>query len=188
MELVDEIRIDPMRGAKRLVDEYRTRLFCVAYRLCSNASDAEDLVFRTFQRAVERIDLCRKPDKVFAWLYSIMVNFWRMGARRKMANAIDFMPELPDMPDDGPDAAKTLEVAEDTSCIRNALQRLPSYYREVVVFRYFEDLSISEIAEVLGMSEGTVKSRLNRAKRCLRVILSGTIPPHPSSNGIGGTH
>lgn len=174
MCIVEEILNDPAKGTRRLVAEYRNRLFQVAYRLCFNAHDAEDLMFRTFHRAVERISTCQSQENIFPWLYSILVNFWRMDLRRKMPNALDLTEEIPDRPDERPDAGTALEAAEDVYAVRAALRALSTPFREVVVFRYFEDLSIPEIARILNLSEGTVKSRLNRAKWAMRRYLTGT--------------
>lgn len=176
-DLADEIRHNPTAGARRLVAEYRDRLYQVAYRLCLNAADAEDLCFRTLQRAIERIGSYRTDRNFFQWLYAILVNFRRMDMRRKAANMLDFTDDLPDSPDPAPDAAETLATAQDATAVHQAVAALPEIFREVVVFRYFEDMSVPEIAQVLGVPEGSVKSRLNRAKLRIRNMLSGTVGP-----------
>ena len=137
MDLVDEIKLRPAAGARRLVAEYRERLYQVAYRLCLNAADAEDLSFRTLQRAIERIGSYRPTGSFFQWLYTILVNFRRMDLRRKGANMLDFTDDLPDEPADAPDAADTLAAIEDAAVVRAAVAALPEVFREVVVFRYF---------------------------------------------------
>jgi len=185
MDLVDEIKLRPAAGARRLVAEYRERLYQVAYRLCLNAADAEDLSFRTLQRAIERIGSYRPGGSFFQWLYTILVNFRRMDLRRKAANMLDFTDDLPDAPADAPDAAETLAAIEDTAAVRAAVSALPEVFREVVVFRYFEDMSVPEIAQVLGVPEGSVKSRLNRAKLRIRNMLSGTVGPTDAFKQIG---
>ena len=175
MDLAEEIRLRPAVGARRLVAEYRERLYQVAYRLCLNAADADDLCFRTLQQAIARIGSYQPTGSFFQWLYTILVNFRRMDVRRKAANMLDFTDDLPDAPADAPDAAETLAATEDAAAVRAAVATLPEVFREVVVFRYFEDMSVPEIAQVLGVPEGSVKSRLNRAKLRIRNLLSGTI-------------
>ena len=175
MEIVDEIKQRPEVGARRLVAEYRERLYQVAYRLCLNAADADDLVFRTMQRAMERIGGYRPTGSFYQWLYTILINFRRMDLRRKAANMLDFTDELPDTAADAPDPSETLAAMEDASAVRAAVNALPDIFREVVVFRYFEDMSVPEIAQLLDLPEGSVKSRLNRAKNRLRAHLAGTI-------------
>ena len=185
LDLADEIRHNPAAGARRLVAEYRDRLYQVAYRLCLNAADAEDLTFRTFQRAIERIRSYRADRNFFQWLYAILVNFRRMDVRRKAANMLDFTDNLPDSPDPAPDAAETLAAAQDAAAVRQAVAALPEIFREVVVFRYFEDLTVPEIAQVLNIPEGSVKSRLSRAKEYIRRHLSGTIRDKTAFNPNG---
>ena len=185
MDLVDEIKLRPTVGARRLVAKYRDRLYQVAYRLCLNAADAEDLSFRTLQRAIERIGSYRPTGSFFQWLYTILVNFRRMDVRRKAANMLDFTDDLPDAPADAPDAADTLAATEDATAVRAAIAALPEIFREVVVFRYFEDMSVPEIAQVLDIPEGSVKSRLNRAKLRIRDMLSGTVGPKDAFKQIG---
>lgn len=174
-DIADEIRHNPAEGARRLVAEYRDRLYQVAYRLCLNAADAEDLTFRTFHQAIERISSYRTDRNFFLWLNAILVNFRRMDMRRKAANKLDFTDNLPDTPDFAPDAAETLAAAQDASAVRQAVAALPGIFREVVVFRYFEGLTVPEIAQVLAIPEGSVKSRLSRAMQRIRSLLSGTI-------------
>lgn len=175
MELADEIKRDPVAGARRLVAEYRQRLYLTAYRLCGNATDAEDLVFRTLSRAIERIDRFDDKGSFFHWLNSILLNFRLMDVRRKAANMLDFTDELPETSDAAPDAAETLARSEDAASVCSAMESLPELFRQVVVLRYFEDLSIPEMAAMLKIPEGSVKSRLNRAKLRMRRFLSGTI-------------
>ena len=125
MEIADEIKQRPDVGARRLVAEYRERLYQVAYRLCLNAADADDLVFRTMQRAMERIGSYRPTGSFYQWLYAIMVNFRRMDLRRKAANMLDFTDELPETASDTPAPAETLAAAEDASAVRAAAGYLP---------------------------------------------------------------
>ena len=70
----DEIRTDCESGARRLVAEYGNRLYAAALLLCRNAEDAEELVFRTFERAVSRIGQYEPKGEFFSWLYVIMLN------------------------------------------------------------------------------------------------------------------
>ena len=73
---------DRERGARALVEEYGRRLYATAYRLCLNEKDAEDLVFRTFARVVERIGSFQGRSEFFTWMCAILVNFHHMDMRR----------------------------------------------------------------------------------------------------------
>ena len=182
MEIAEEISKCPESGARRLIAEYGDRLYDTAFRLCQDESAARDLVNRTLWRAIERIGLFSGASSMYTWLYSILVNFWRMDLRqKKKMDILLFQDEMPDCPDERPDPAEALAAKTDSEAIRNAIAELPEYYRVVVVFRYFEDMSVPEIAVVLGIPEGTVKFRLHKAKNMMRRKLAQTIDNLPAS-------
>ena len=85
MEIYEEIRADRELGARRLVAEYRPRLEAAARMLCQDAHEAEDLVFRAFERAIERIDDFRPTGSFYYWVYTILLNIHRMDLRRRAA-------------------------------------------------------------------------------------------------------
>ena len=185
MEIWEEIKADPNAGAKRLVIEYGDRLYDAAVRLCLDEDAARELVSRTLLRAIERIDLFQGGSTLYTWLYAILVNFWRMEMRRRKSDKVLFTDELPDRPDDSPDPFEALAAKADAQAIRDAVGHLPACYRAVTVFRYFEDMTVPEIARVMGVPEGTVKFRIHKAKAMMRRQLAQTINA-PSASSKGG--
>ena len=184
MEIAEEIKMCPETGARRLIAEYGDRLYDVAFRLCLDENAAGDLLNRTLWRAIERIGLFSGASSMYTWLYSILVNFWRMDLRqKKKMDILLCQDEIPECPDERPDPAEALASKADAEAIRNAVAHLPEYYRIVVLFRYFEDMSVPEIAKVLGIPEGTVKFRLHKAKKIMRRILSQTVDVQCASKG-----
>ena len=171
-DLRDELLNDPSAGARRLVSEYGDRLFSLAYGLCANAADAEDLTFRTFEQAIVKIAQFDASHEIFPWLRSILVNFYRMDLRRKGAHALVFTDDLPSVEDAsaGPDELCLRRV--DARVVEAAVQSLPETHRAVVTLRYEEDLPLDEIARLLSIPCGTVKSRLHQAKRILKEKLA----------------
>ena len=186
MELVDEIIADKAAGTRRLVAEYGGRLHETALRLCGNAADAEDYTFRTLERAVERIHLFARKSSLFTWLYEILVNLIRTDARRKAANALVFQSKLPDREDEHPNIGEVLSALDEAIVVRKTISELPYSYRAILVFRYFEDLTVPEIARILSLPEGTVKRRLHEAKNLVRAKIARTVRPEGSSNGKEG--
>ena len=172
MDIWREIEADAERGARRLVAECGDRLFAAAIMLCRDRAAAEDLVFRTLALAVRRICQYSECAPFYSWLYSILLNLHRSDARKMKAEVLetgeirdDFSPVWSDIGD---------PVAPDeATAVREAVRRLPSPFRETVVLRYFEDRSLSEIAEMTSVPIGTVKSRLKRAQWRLNELLSG---------------
>lgn len=175
MEIYEEIRQDREKGARRLVAEYRTRLQAAAQMLTGDPHEAEDLVFRSFERAIMKIDEFRPTGSFYYWIYTILLNFRRMDARKKAVRPL-FLPhdELPDVPDGRSDILGRLDFAASSDAVRQAVRALPENFREVVVLRYFEDMSTPEIAKVTGLNEGTVRSRLHYAKDALYSMLCDT--------------
>ena len=183
MEIWEDIKADPNAGAKRLVVEYGDRLYDVAVRLCLDDDVARELVSRTLLRAIERIDMFQGSSTLYTWLYTILVNFWRMDLRKRKSDKIVFTDEVPDRPDESPDPFAALAAKADAQAIREAVARLPALYRAVTVFRYFEDMTVPEIASVVGIPEGTVKFRLHKAKAMMRRHLAQTIGDPAASKG-----
>lgn len=175
MEIYEQIRLDRETGTRRLVAEYRARLQAAARLLCGDEHEAEDLVFRAFERAVLKIDDFRPTGSFYYWIYTILLNFHRMDARKKSARKVSLVKgELPEVEDDGPNLFEEFTFRASAEAVRNAVSRLPGNYREVVVLRYFEEMSTAEIAKVAGIPEGTVRSRLHYAKDALYAMLCDT--------------
>ena len=174
MEIWEEIAADPQAGAKRLVAEFGDRLLTAAFQITQNAADAEDLVFRTFARVVERGAGYDGRSAFFSWLYAVMLNFRRMDLRRKGANALVFDGEIPEREDPSPNPAELLALKSDATAVRAAVAELDEPLRTVVVLRYFEDMDVSGIARLTELPVGTVKFRLHKARKILADVLAQT--------------
>lgn len=178
---LDEIPADKAACARRLVSEYGNRLYETAIRLCGKEADAEDYVFRTLERAIDRINKFKGRSSIFTWLYEIMVNLMRTDARRKAANALTFPGKLPECEDPHPDASATLDAKTEAEAVRAAIQELSAPLRAAMVLRYYEDMTVAEIANVLSVPEGTVMRRLHDAKITIREKIRRMIGPEVSS-------
>ena len=152
----------------RLFAEFGERLYNTAFLMCRNASDAEDLVMRTLERAVSRFEQYDDTHALFPWLCGILTNFYRMNLRGKGRNALDFMSELPDPTDGRPDPAEVLARETDARAVHRAVANLPERYRALVVMRYFDDMTVPQIATALVLPEGTVKRLLHEARARIR--------------------
>jgi RNA polymerase sigma-70 factor (ECF subfamily) len=186
MDIVDEILADRQAGTRRLVAEYANRLNETAVRLCGNVTDAEDYVFRTLERAVSRIHTFSRKCALSTWLYEILVNIIRDDARLKAANALTFTDNLPEIEDMRPDAGAALTEREEAALVRAAVRELPDAYRALVVFRYYNEMTVPEISQVMSLPEGTVKRRLHEAVNLMRAKISRTVLPETSSNNRDG--
>ena len=176
MELYEEIRADREAGARRLVEEYRSRLMGMAMGLTSSPHDAEDLVFRTFERVILKIDDYQPNGSFYYWMCTILVNFHRMDLRkaavRPKFTGDGTIPEVAQ--EERYDISDRLDFEGTAEAVRQAVRELPENFREVVVLRYFDEMSIEDIAMVTGLNVGTVKSRLHYAKEALYAKLHDT--------------
>lgn len=176
MEVWQAIRKDAERGAKQLVSEYGDRLFAAAVVLCRDDHLAEDLVFRTFDRAVKKIGQYRPTGDFYNWLYTILLNFRRMDARKSHPDIV-YVGAPVDLPPIESAAVPESVARTSDETVRRALDALPTPAREVVMLKYFQDMPVERIAQVLGIPEGTVKSRLFQARKSLYAILSADGTP-----------
>lgn len=183
MDIAALIKADKAKGARRLVEEYGNRLYETAFRLCGNETDAQDYTFRTLERAVERIESFVGKSSLFTWLYSILANIIRSDARRKGNNSLVFPGDVPEEGEGGLDAGEILAEREEAVAVRSAISVLPPELREVLVFRYYEDMTVPEIAHVLSLPEGTVKSHIHAAKKTVRAKIARTVRSDDASNG-----
>ncbi|MCQ2395093.1 MAG: RNA polymerase sigma factor [Kiritimatiellae bacterium] len=172
MEVWQAIKNDKECGAKRLVSEYGDRLFGAAFLLCQDAPLAEDLVFRTFNQSIRKIGQYQPSGDFFSWLYTILLNYWRMDVRKNRLNLV-YMGSALDLPPVEVEhvGSQIVDSATDDE-VQAALDELPSQIRDVVVLKYFKDLSVEQIAEVLAVPQGTVKSRLFTARKILLSVLT----------------
>ena len=153
-----------------MVAEYGNRLLAAATLMCRSDADAEELVFRTLEQAVKKIRQFRPTGDFYKWLYTIMLNFRRMDARKRQLDVVAFgtTADLPEVP-----IASFIDVvsAANAEAVRAAVKGLSEVHREVTVLRYFEGRTVEEIAEMLDVPVGTVKSRLHHARIALHAEL-----------------
>jgi RNA polymerase sigma-70 factor (ECF subfamily) len=153
-----------------LVLRYRKLVISVAYRLCGDAALAEDIAQDAFIRVWDRLADYRPSGNFKAWLVRIATNL-TIDAMRKRKPAIDIEDVSLVAPGQGPEAAAV--SGERAAAVRAALMRLPVQSRTVLVLREYELLSYQEMADALDIPLGTVKSRLNDARRRLKAELAG---------------
>lgn len=173
MEIWEQVSLDAEVGARRLVAEFGDRLYGAAVLLCRDVGVAEDLVFRTFERVIERIGQYDPALPFWNWLYAIMLNHFRMDMRKQKA----FVPENASFVADALEA-ESMDLFQsrlgeaDAAMVREAVERLPPPFRETIVLRYFEDKTLQEMAELMSAPIGTVKWRLHRARAELERVFS----------------
>ncbi|MFV2172958.1 RNA polymerase sigma factor [Actinomadura sp. LOL_016] len=160
-------------GFAVLYEAYRGVVFSTALRLCGRWAEAEDLSAESFLRAYRA--LCGYgPDRIAglrprAWLLTILMNLWRNGlrsaSRRPRPGPLEDAGDPPDPAEGVEDAAARHETGRELAAL---LAVLPERQRAAVVLRHVVDLPVAEIADVLDLPQGTVKSHISRGLARLR--------------------
>ena len=156
---------------RALVEKYRQVMFGTAYLMTKDRGFAEDAMQEALIQMWKHLPSLRQDVSLKAWLVRIVVNEVNWQRRKKQVPTVP-LDDVPDIADDCDDIATTMVRNEDHQSLRRALVLLPSEVRQTVVLRYFSDLTVPEIAKVMGKSEGTIKSRLSRALLRLSQILN----------------
>ena len=157
-----------------LVREHADRVYRLAYRLSGNAQDAEDLTQETFIRVFRSLQ-SYEPGTFEGWLHRITTNLFLDQVRRKSRQRTWAFGEYEaDVPraDVADEPERGFEIGNLDIDIQAALADLAPDYRVAVVLRDIEDLTYEEIADVLGISMGTVRSRIHRGRSRLRESLA----------------
>ena len=164
-----------------LVQRYQDRLYPTMLRLTGSPEDALDLLQDAFLRAFEKLDRFHGESSFYTWVYRIAVNLALSGRRRRRVTARlgigGGRGEPLDPQDDSTlsDPTLPLERAERDDLIQTALNALADDHRAVVVMKEFDGLRYEEIAAILNVPVGTVRSRLHRARLDLRERLQGVV-------------
>ncbi len=164
----------------QLIEQYHYRLFRYLVSLTGNREAAEDLFQETWIRVLERGQQYNEKWKFGTWLFTIARNLYIDSMRRKNPAAGKNVDELDEATEffetaasDAPSPFDLLTQREESGRVVGALDRLSAAYREVLVLRFQEDLSLEEIATVVAAPLPTVKSRLYRGMDELRRLLEG---------------
>ena len=144
-------------------------LYNVAYRLTGNDEDAYDLVQEALIRVRKGLETYQ-PGSMEAWLSRIVTNVFLDEVRRRRRRPVEALPEDPErLLPSSPGADEATESLPDD--VQAALRRLPEDFRTAVVLCDVVGLSYEEIADALSVPVGTVRSRIHRGRRLLRVAL-----------------
>lgn len=155
------------KAFSELVRRYQDRVYRFLLRLTRSQDDARDLTQDTFMRAYQGIDRWR-PEALFrTWLFRIARNAAFDLLRRDKRVEFVELEEDADIADTaaGPDAV--METAQRYRLLETVLERMPAEHREILLLREIEEMSYEEIAQVLELNIGTVKSRIARARAAL---------------------
>jgi RNA polymerase sigma-70 factor (ECF subfamily) len=159
-----------------LVENYRDLLLGTAYLILKNRQSADEVVQETVIKMWENLPSLRDSGSLKPWLMRILVNEANQQFRKKNIPTVP-LESAPEIPDDDYNIDELLIQEENHQMLREALSSLSPEQREVIVLRYFSDLTVPEIAAAVSIPEGTVKSRLSRALDRLYMTVSSIDNP-----------
>jgi RNA polymerase sigma-70 factor (ECF subfamily) len=172
-----------------LIDRYKTDLYTLCVKLAGDRHDADDLFQDTWVKAMRNLASYNSEHRFRTWLFAICTNryrdlyrwrkrWWRrlrrLGEGAGRGGGLgDHLPEeeLATAEADQPTPEEWTISRETGSAVREALDALDESFRLPILLHYFHDLSVSEIGEILGIAQGTVKTRLLRGREKLRAAL-----------------
>lgn len=163
------------RAFDDLMRRHEDRVFAICLRIVRHREAALDAVQDTFLTVFRKAHQFRGDSSVSTWVYRIAVNSCYDQLRKARRRPTTSLPEGHDPPD--PAAGAALEAVELRPDLSSALARLPDDFRATVVLADVEGLPVAAVAQILGVAEGTVKSRLHRARHQLAQILGNPVMP-----------
>jgi RNA polymerase sigma-70 factor (ECF subfamily) len=170
--LVEQAQRGDREAFTRLAFELSDRLFAVAHRILRDFDSAGDALQVTLLRIWRDLPALRDPSLVEAWAYRVLVRVCHDELRKLRRQA----PALHLLAVDGAEEDPAISIA-DREQLDRAFRTLSTEQRAAIVLQYYRDLTRSEIAEVLGVPIGTVRSRLHYAKRALRSAIEADARP-----------
>lgn len=162
------------------------RLLRTAYLITGDRQSAEDAVHDAFIEVMRHAGSLRERERMQAWLYRIAVNKAKRSMRRSsLAPVPTDLSALAALRASGPEPSGEALLRERHEMVWQAVQTLPETHREPVILRYYTGLSDQEIAAVLEIPPGTVKSRLYHARRSLEKVLAAAGLSERGESGHG---
>jgi len=179
-DLVEALRAGEQEAYETLIERYEQPVFSIVSRVMDSPEDASDVTQEVFLKIFKKIDRFRGDSTLKTWIYRIAVNEahnhrrW-FGRHRRQEVALDQedgrMGVCDLVPDRGPSPYEMVRDHETHELIEKALKKISVQYRTALVLREVEGLRYDEIAEILEVSLGTVKSRILRGREALRRVL-----------------
>lgn len=180
--LIERCKRGDLAAFNDLVRKYEKQVYNFAYRLTGNYDDANDVAQDAFLRVFNAIGSFRGDASFSTWLFRITTNVFldeRKRAKAHPQSSLDEYLELGEssvarqIVDPSPTPEVVLEESERAQILSKAISDLPEYQRAMVTLYHSQQKSYEEIAEIMDLPIGTVKSRLNRARLALKEKLSG---------------
>lgn len=193
--LVERLKSCDEEAYETLIARYQQPIYNLCFRLVNDPADAADVVQEVFLKVFRSIDHFRSQSTLKTWIYRIAVNEaynhrrWFSRHRRQEVALEEedsaSRPWLESISDPARDPYELALNEERHQLIESSLREINADFRTAVILRDLEDLSYEEIAEVLQISLGTVKSRILRGRESLRRVIASQMDPQAATSGMG---
>ncbi len=183
-ELIFKFQKDDVTAFNEIVNRYKDRIVNFLFRYTGSREDSEDLAQDAFINLYKSKHLYREIGKFSTWFYTIAINLANTYVRKKKKLRTFSINNV------GEDHDSDYELTADTMApdeivnasnenfyIQKAINSLNQKFKEVIILRDIQELDYEEIAKITGLPLGTVKSRINRGRECLKEILSQIYKP-----------
>lgn len=169
---------DRRAAVAMVVNKYREKLYYHAISIVKDPQEAYDAVQEVFIKAIREPRFFEESFQIKAWLFRVTTNlcFNTVRDKRRRSGILETIPQKLPREEEGVDSLDRVFTQEMRGELLSALDQLTPKHREILMLRYYEDLSYAEIASQLQIKLGTVMSRLSRARNRLLEILG---PDHP---------
>jgi len=170
-DLIERFKKGDLSAFEAVVRKYQDRVYNLCRYMLRDPEDGQDAAQDVFLKSFRGLKDFSPHSSLYTWIYRIGVTTCLDYKKKRRRESLRSVPLAEDLPSDAPFPDQTYESRESTEVIQGALQQLPEKLRAAIVLREMEGLSYEEIAEVLDISIGTVKSRISRAREELRSLL-----------------
>ena len=180
-ELIRRAQGGDVAAFEQLINEHQKRIFSIAYRVAGNPDDAADMAQEVLVKIFKNINKFKGDSKFSTWIYRVATNTCLDELKRlKRHKAYSLDQELEtedgavsvDVEDTAPTPEQSAERKAIRSAVNSAIAKLGEEHKKVIILRDIQGFSYEEIAKMLNCSDGTVKSRISRARAKLKKILS----------------
>lgn len=184
-QLIAEFQKEKVEAFNEIVLRYKDKLINFLFRYTGSREEAEDLAQDTFLKLYKSKHLYKEIAKFSTWFYTIAINIAKTNLRKKKnyssISISDFDPDGEkdfDLKADVLSPEETAQAGIENEFIQQAINSLDDKFKEVIILRDIQDMDYEEIAEIMQLPLGTVKSRINRGREKLKELLQDIYKPN----------
>lgn len=187
-DLIKRCQSEDAEAFEALFRTYEKKALGTAYLLAGDKAIAEDIVQEAFILCYRKIKNIKNPQIFNIWFYRLIVRVgWRMVSRHKKTLPLEKEPvNMNNLPGGRSSPEQMIESQLTSMLVRKKIKALNAKFKTVIILHYFNEMSVKEIAKVLGCFEGTVKSRLYKARQLLKKELEQEIGFDRNNKEISG--